>query len=433
MPEAFDHLFQSLGKKRSDYYQLTRLHLRYRKYFSTEEYVDITDNLPEMKALFDSYEPGAGDRLEQFLKLAQTKYQVSMDHFVYQPNQSPFDLFNWQLIKHLPALNLFGSYHNEVAKYFTHPKLLKIIEWVIMFVGCSPQNAPAVYSLMNWADWGTGVWYPEGGFGKVSESLMQLGLDLGVTYKFKQEVTSIQSNNHRATQVTTKNKTYTADLIIANADYAWVETQLLESRDQTYPSSYWDRRILSPSVLAWYVGLDTQLKCLQHHTYFADTDMTTLFDQIYTNPQWPSDPLFYVCAPTKTDPSVAPKHHENLFILIPIAPGLPDTSQTRDQLWQYVLNKLERYEDRPLQPHIKFHQSYSISDLQSDYHAYKGHGFGLANTLFQTAIWRPSIKSKKLSNLYYTGCMTVPGVGLPTSLISGQVVANYIVKENKAI
>lgn len=428
MPEVFDNWFESLGRKRENYYNLERLDPRYRMYFSSNEFVDVIEDLEEMKKIFEMYQKGSGARLESFLDKAKTKYDVSRDNFMYSANTSYFDLFNFNLLKHIFLLNIFGNYDKEIRSYFVHEKILKLMEWVILFVGCSPRNAPGVYSLMNWADWGTGVWYPEGGLSNVSHALKKVCEEEGVIFQFNEEVTSIVSEKGSVRNVVTEKGVYPCDVVVVNGDYAWAEMNLLDKEDRSYDVDYWESRILSPSVLCWYVGIKGTLRSLKHHTFFSDTDVNRHLEEIYTDQSWPTKPLFYVCNPSKTDATCAPENCENLFILIPVPARVEDTEQVRKKYWDYVMDKMELYEGTSIRDRIVVERSYGPNDLSADYHALGNHGFGLANTLWQTAIWRPSIRSKKVSNLWYTGCMTVPGVGLPTSLISGEVVAREILK-----
>jgi len=178
------------------------------------------------------------------------------------------------------------------------------------------------------------------------------------------------------------------------------------------------------------VGLNKKLKGVTHHSLFFDTDFAVHGSEIYTDPTWPSDPLFYASVPSVTDSTVAPAGCENLFLLIPIAAGLEgDTEEVREKYFKTVIGRLEEKWGQTISDAIIYKRSYAVSDFKNDYHSFKGNAYGLANTLLQTAILKPSCKSKKIKNLYYTGQLTIPGPGVPPSLISGEVVANLICKQ----
>ena len=212
---------------------------------------------------------------------------------------------------------------------------------------------------------------------------------------------------------------------MASADYHHVE-QIVAPQYKNYDEAYWDKRVMAPSSLLFYLGVNKKLPRLKHHNLFFDRDFRIHADEIYTNPKWPSDPLFYVSAPSVTDPTVAPSGNENLFLLIPVAPGLVDTEEEREKYYEQLMTRLEEYCGTSIKEHVVYKRSYAHKDFISDYHAFKGNAYGLANTLMQTAILKPSLKNKKLKNLYYTGQLTVPGPGVPPSLISGLVVAKQL-------
>jgi phytoene desaturase len=189
---------------------------------------------------------------------------------------------------------------------------------------------------------------------------------------------------------------------------------------------------MAPSCLLFYVGINKRVTNLQHHNLFFDESLDLHGKEIYKDPQWPSAPLFYMSAPSITDPSVAPEGHENLFFLIPIAPDLKDDNEEiRDRYFELLLHRLKTITGNDIKENIVYKKSFCISDFKSEYHAFKGNAYGLANTLMQTAILKPSLKNKNLTNFYYTGQLTVPGPGVPPSIISGEVVANQIIKSQK--
>jgi phytoene desaturase len=429
MPDVFEKYFARFGKTPSDYYNLKRLDPSYRVIFD-DEYVDIPASFEELQTLFESREKGAGKKLVDFMKDAAYKYEVGINELVYKPSLSIFEFAQWKVLKGLVELDLFSNFHSFATKYFKDPKLLSIIEFPVLFLGAMPQETPALYSLMNYADLKLGTWYPIGGMHKIVEGMVSLAKEKGVEFKTNEAVTRIHQNGKMRLQ--TAAQEYTSDYIVGGADYHHIETSLLDEKDRQYSPSYWDKRVMAPSSLLYYIGVDKSVPNLKHHNLFFDADFNKHAREIYKDIKWPDNPLFYVCAPSKTDDSVAPEGKENLFILIPIAPGIEgDNEGIRKQYFDMVMDRLEKHTGTEIRSHICYNRSYSVADFKNDYNAFKGNAYGLANTLMQTAFLKPRIKHKKMSNLYYTGQLTAPGPGVPPSLISGQVVADHILHNIK--
>jgi len=425
MPDIFEMYFAKFGKKPSDYYELVRLDPSYSVILNEHEVLDLPANFEALKSMFESIEKGSSQKLDEFLQQAAYKYQVGIGKFVWKPSLKIAEFLSLKLLVDAIQIDVFQSFYTHIRKFFKSEKLLKLMEFPILFLGAISQNTPALYSLMNYAEIKLGTWYPMGGMHKIVEGMLQLAQEKGVKVSYHQEVLGFEYQNGSISSVRTNKGIYAADAVIASADYHHVE-QLLENKFKNYSEAYWDKRIMAPSSLLFYLGINKTLPRLKHHNLFFDRDFTIHSDEIYTNPQWPSDPLFYVSAPSKTDPTVAPVGSENLFLLIPVAPGLVDTEQEREKYFEQLINRLETYCGTAIKEHIVFKRSYAHKDFIKDYHAFKGNAYGLANTLKQTAILKPSLKNKKLKNLYYTGQLTVPGPGVPPSLISGLVVAQQL-------
>ncbi|MEY4382765.1 MAG: Diapolycopene oxygenase [Bacteroidota bacterium] len=425
MPDIFEMYFAKFGKKPSDYYELVRLDPSYSVILNEQEVLDLPANFEALKSMFESIEKGSSQKLDEFLQQAAYKYQVGIGKFVWKPSLKIAEFLSLKLLVDAIQIDVFQSFYTHIRKFFKSEKLLKLMEFPILFLGAISQNTPALYSLMNYAEIKLGTWYPMGGMHKIVEGMLQLAQEKGVKVSYHQEVLGFEYQNGSISSVRTNKGIYAADAVIASADYHHVE-QLLENKYKNYSAAYWDKRTMAPSSLLFYLGINKTLPRLKHHNLFFDRDFTIHSDEIYTNPQWPSDPLFYVSAPSKTDPTVAPVGSENLFLLIPVAPGLVDTEQEREKYFEQLINRLETYCGTAIKEHIVFKRSYAHKDFIKDYHAFKGNAYGLANTLKQTAILKPSLKNKKLKNLYYTGQLTVPGPGVPPSLISGLVVAQQL-------
>ena len=429
MPDVFEGYFKKFGHSTADYYDLIRLDPSYAVIFGEDDFVDIPANLKELGALFESYEAGSYEKLIQFLKEAEYKYEVGINQLVYKPGRSIFEFLSLQLLVDILKCDVFVSIHKHIRKFFKNEKLIELMEFPVLFLGALPENTPALYSLMNYADIKLGTWYPKGGMFKIVEGMVQLAESKGVTFKYSQEVKEIVVNQKKAEKVVTADNTYDADVVIGGADYHHVESALLPASLRSYDEKYWERRVMAPSCLIYYLGIDKRLKNLRHHNLFFDEDFGPHAVEIYETKEWPEKPLFYVSAPSVTDQTLAPEGCENLFILIPVATGLQDSASIRDKYYHLVMDRLERLTKQNIRNAVVYKKSFAHNDFIKDYHAYKGNGYGLANTLKQTAILKPSLKSKKVQNLFYTGQLTVPGPGVPPSIISGQVVAGEIIKE----
>ncbi|TPE42863.1 phytoene desaturase family protein [Pontibacter mangrovi] len=429
MPDVFESYFNRFGKSTADYYDLRRLDPSYTVVFGEDDFVDIPARLPELQALFERMEPGSARQLDLFLDQAAYKYEVGINQLVYKPGRSLSEFMSPRLLLDVLRMDVFQSFHKHIRRFFRHEKIIKLMEFPILFLGALPRNTPALYSLMNYADISLGTWYPMGGMYKIVEGMVQLAEEKGVTFKYNQNVQRLQVQEGSVSHVQTDTDTFEADIVVASADYHHVEKNLLPPASQSYTDSYWESRVMAPSSLLFYLGVSKRLQNLRHHNLFFDEDFGPHAQEIYTHPQWPKKPLFYVSAPSVTDPSVAPEGCENVFILIPVAPGLQDTEELREKYFNLVMDRLERLTKQDIRSHMIYKRSYAHKDFIQDYNAFKGNAYGLANTLLQTAILKPSLKSKKVRNLYYTGQLTVPGPGVPPSLISGQVVAKEIEKE----
>lgn len=429
MPDVFEEYFAHFGKKPSDYYELKRLDPSYSVFFGKDEVMEVPAKMEELKAMFEHYEPGSSEKLDQFLAEAEYKYKVGMSEFVHKPSHSILEFADLRILKSMFKLQMFTSMASHVRKLFKNEKLIELLSFPVLFLGATPENTPAMYSLMNYADIALGTWYPMGGMHKIIEGMVSLAEEVGVKIELDQEVQQIYVPNGHATKVITTDREYEADVVVGGADYHHVDQHLLEARVRNYSGKYWDNRVMAPSSLLFYLGVDKKLKNIHHHNLFFDEDFSKHAVEIYDEPQWPSKPLFYVCAPSVTDPSVAPEGKENLFILIPLAPGLEDTEEQREKYFNIVMDRLEDLTGQEIRKSIVYKRSFAHKEFMEDYHAFKGNAYGLANTLLQTAFLKPKLKSKKVKNLYYTGQLTTPGPGVPPSLISGQVVAKEIRKK----
>jgi phytoene desaturase len=432
MPDVFENYFAHFGKKPSDYYDLIRLDPSYTVVFGKDEFMEIPADYSRFKALLETLEPGVGPKLDEFLKQAAYKYQVGINDLVHKPSRSLMEFASPGLLADVIRMDVFQSMSKHIRKFFKHEKIIRLMEFPVLFLGETAENIPALYSLMNYADISLGTWYPMGGMFKIVEGMVKLAEEKGVKFHYNADVSHINVKNDRASNVVLKDGgSFEADVVVAGADYHHVDSALLAPEYRNYSDNYWDKRVMAPSSLLFYLGIDKKLENITHHCLFFDEQMGPHADAIYKNPRWPERPLFYLSAASKTDPSVAKEGTENLVILIPLAPDLADGEEVREKYFNIVMDRLETLTGQEIRSHIVYKRSYAHSDFKADYNAFKGNAYGLANTLLQTAILKPSLKNKKVSNLYYTGQLTVPGPGVPPSLISGHVVAKEVMKEHR--
>ncbi len=437
MPDVFERFFDKFGKKVSGYYQLKRLNPSYRVYWK-DDAMDIPANYGALKNLFDETEKGSGEKLDVFLKEAEYKYNVGINKLVYKPGRSITEFLDTDLIKGLFRLDVFSSMKAHVGKHFSHPKLRELMEFPVLFLGALPEKTPALYSLMNYADIKGGTWYPQGGMYEVVNAMYKLAVELGVEFFFDHNVTEIVVEKSIAKKVVAENgnlspvtvNSFEADAVIGAADYHHIEMDLLPPQCRSYYAAYWNKRVMAPGCLIYYVGLNKKLKNILHHTLFFDTSFEVHGKEIYTTKQWPAAPLFYVSATSVTDDSVSPAGCENLFFLIPVAAGLTNDVETlREHYFDIIVARMEQRIGERFKENIIYKKSFAQTDFVNEYNAFKGNAYGLANTLMQTAMLKPKCKSKKVKNLFYTGQLTVPGPGVPPAIISGEVVSNEIIRE----
>jgi len=425
MPEVFDNFFRHFGHRTEDFYELKRLDPSYRIVFENET-VDVPAQLRELYELFEKIEPGSSRALKEFLDEAAYKYKVGMEEFVFKPSYSIREFADWRIVQSLFQLQMFSSVSSVIRKHFKDERLIQLLEFPVLFLGATPQKTPAMYSLMNYADLVLGTWYPMGGMHEIVKAMVSVCEAQGVHFEYNAEVRSIDVKNGLVRGVETAKGYFEADVLVSGADYHHTDRALLPEKYSNYSKKYWDSRVMAPSSLLFYLGVDGKIPGLLHHNLFFDADFEKHAREIYEEPAWPDRPLFYVCAPSVTDPAVAPEGKENLFFLVPLAPGLEDTEELREQYFEMILSRFEDRYNFPVREQILYRRSYAHRDFQADYHAFKGNAYGLANTLRQTAFLKPRLNNKRVTNLYYTGQLTTPGPGMPPSIISGQVVAAEI-------
>ncbi|MFC6101628.1 phytoene desaturase family protein [Olivibacter domesticus] len=427
MPDIINDFFRDFGYETNDFYDLTPLNPQFEMIFS-DGTISLPKNYEEMKILFENLEKDAGIKLDEFMEAAQYKYHVGMKEFVNKPCHNWSEFVSLKIAKSAFKLDLLSNFRDYIGKYFSNAKLKALMEFPVIFLGASPKNIPALYSLMNYGGYVLGTWYPMGGFYELVKAMKTVAEVQGAKFHFNHNVEKLNTEKGKVRSLTINKEKWEFDVVIASSDYHHTET-LLDEKYRNYSENYWESKTFAPSCLIYYLGFKEPITRLKHHTLFFENDFDKHIDAIYTNKNWPEKPLFYACCPSKTDAGVAPENHENIFLLMPLATGIKDDENTRERYLHEMLQRLEKHTGTPdLQLKIDYKKSYCARDFISDYNAYRGNAYGLANTLKQTAVWKPSIRNKQLSNLYYAGQLTVPGPGVPPAIISGKIVATEVDK-----
>lgn len=427
MPDVFEKFFSDFDRNPSDFYDLEKLAPAYQVYFDRLNSILISDKIEEIYQIFEKEERGSAVYLKKFLKAAKYNYEVAVNNLVYKPGKSITELITFQTIININQF--FKSISTEIRNNIKSDKLIQILEFPVLFLGAKPSKTPSFYNFMNYADFGLGTWHPKGGMYEVVKGFVTLAEQLGVKIYSNQNVEKIVVENAVVKGVVVNQQFLEADFVISGADYHHSET-LLEHKYRMYSEKYWNKKIFAPSALLFYVGFSKKLINVAHHTLFFDSNFDKHAVAIYDQPQWPKDPLFYASFPSITDDSFAPKGYEAATFLVPIAPGISDIPEIRDEYFLKIIDRLENLTNQNLKEFILFKESYCVNDFIKDYNSFKGNAYGLANTLTQTAFLRPKIKSSKVKNLFFTGQLTVPGPGVPPAIISGKIVSELLIKNS---
>lgn len=429
MPEVFERFFGLFGKSAADHYRLVRLDPSYRVFTGGNDRMDIPADPKAAGAVFEKIEPGAGKRLEAFLALSKRQYETAMAHFLYREYGSLLDFLDPKILVEARKLNFLSSVDGLVSKYFADPRLRHILEYTMVFIGGSPKTTPAFYSLMTHIDMNLGVWYPMGGINMVASGLESVCRGLGVRILLGTPATKIETRGGRAVAVATPSGGNEADAVVSNADYHHTEYGLLRPEERGYSDAWWNRRVLSPSAFIIYLGLGRKIDGLLHHNLYFHDAWDEHFDTIFKTPSWPEKFSYYVSCPSKTDPATAPAGMENLFFLVPVAPGIEDGDEVREAFYDKVMDHFEGMIGEKVRDSVVVRRIFSQRDFVREYHSFKGSAFGLAHTLFQTAAFRPAMRSRTIGNLYYSGQYPHPGVGMPMTLICAEIAAAKIAKD----
>ena len=425
MPDVFERFFADFDKKPSDYYELIKLSPAYRVYYGINDFITIADNLEEIVNTFESIEKGSGKVLNKFMADAKNNYDIAIKDLVYRPGVSPLELITLETAKKVGQF--FSTISRDVRSKFKNERLIQILEFPVLFLGAKPSDTPSFYSFMNYADFGMGTWHPKTGMYDVVQAMVDLAKSLGVRFKTNANIEKLVVENKKVVALINNGEIEYADIVLSGADYHHTET-LLDKKHRMYSEKYWNSRVFAPSSLLFYVGFNKKIENITHHALFFDVDFKQHAKDIYDQPKWPENPLFYANFPSITDKTAAPEGMESGFFLIPLAPGIEDSEALREEYFDKIISRFESLTQQSIKNNIIFKDSFCKNDFVSEYNSYKGNAYGMANTLLQTAFLRPKLKSKKVNNLYFTGQLTVPGPGVPPALISGKLVAELIKK-----
>ncbi len=429
MPDVFERFFRSFGREVTNLYSLQRLDPSYRVVWPGGDNWDIPAGIEPLRAMFETRRAGAGLAFDEFIAQTRYIYESAYADYLFRPCLSFFEFVDVRLVREMFRLKMLRSMHSYARSFFADERLARLVEWPVLFLGASARETSAMYSLMSYADMALGTWYPAGGMHRIIEAIVSIAKELGVIFQLGERVNRINVEQGRAVGVSTPGGTLAADAVLASADYHHVEQRLLGPEHRQYSERYWQSRAMSPSSLLYYLGIDGDVGDLPHHTLFFDENFDAHMNAVYGQPAWPEAPLFYVCAPSVTDPSVAPEGCSNLFLLIPLAPGLADDDQARERVYHNVMTRLEAHVGRPLRSNVRVKRSFAMRDFETEYHALRGNAYGMANTLRQTGPLKPRLRSTKVGGLYFAGQLTVPGPGMPPSLISGELSAKVLLRD----
>ncbi|MCU0667201.1 MAG: phytoene desaturase family protein [Patescibacteria group bacterium] len=429
MPDVFDDYFADFGYKTRDFYKLVQLKPAYRVYNQNSKFdvSSVKDNgLENLEKLF----PGVKQGLEKYLDITGKEYRYIREHLLEKDYLKTGHTLNTKTFRMLGKPERLRSYHYRVNKYVKNQDAQKILEFMTVFMGGSPQNIPGIYSLLGYVDMELGIWYPMGGFGEVVRQFENLAKDQGAKFVYSAEVDKIITNSNKATGISVNGKTINFDIVVANGDYHHIEQDLLPANKRSYTESYWQKRTLSPSAVLAYLGVDKKVTGLLHHTMFFDADWYGHFDKVFEHTEWSENPLFYVGTPSKTDPIVAPGGNENIIILAPMANGLNPTKKQKEDLIDSLIKRMENKINCKFSNNIVYKKIIDQDYFESSFNSYRGNAFGLAHSLRQSAVFRPRMQSKKLSNLFYVGQYTNPGTGVPMVVLSGKIIAKVVGERN---
>jgi 1-hydroxy-2-isopentenylcarotenoid 3,4-desaturase len=448
MPDAFEQFFNLMGTTADKELKLERLSPAYQtRNEGLGDKLMMSENLDEIKAMFEGIEKGSGAKLQEYLESAESAYDLSIKHFLYTNFRDPRSFFHKDVLAKMGTFVklLLTSLYDFSGKYVKDERLKKMLNFPAVFLGASPYKTPSMYHLMTHVDMNQGVFYPQGGLYTVIEAIERLAKANGVEIHTSSPVTKILSQDGKAKGVLVGNQEYLADTVIASADLQFVETQLLDDKDRSLPQKWWDNKTPGPSAMLLYLGVKGKIEQLDHHTLLYTRDWAKNFAEVFKKADGksiiPNPASLYICMPSKTDASVAPEGYENIFVLVPIAAdpsiGRGGIDRAGDESFELeadrIIEQVANWCEIPdLAERIVVRRTMGPKNFEDELNAWSGTALGMAHTLTQSAFFRPKNYSKKVKNLFYTGHNTIPGIGLPMCLIGAELVYKHLTNDRSS-
>lgn len=433
MKEVFEETYRAIGRDIHECLEFVQLDPNYRVYFHDDTYIDLYSNMALLAAEVEKVETGASENLFRFLGAAAQKYQLGMD-FVVRNYDHITDLANPVAGLRLLKTRSYQRLYQQVGSYFKSDKLRKAFSFHSMFLGLSPFESLAMYSLITYADLALGMWYPRGGIYRIVEDMLRIAGEMGVTVRTHAPVSKIAVENGKTTGVYLESGEFVpADLIVSNADLPYTYKNLVDGcHRKHYPDTRLDNMDYACSGYLLYLGVNKTYDHVQHQALYFAEDYRTNLDAIFVNKTLPQDISFHMNIPTVTDPSLAPRGHSLIYLLAPM-PNLSATihwdsaaSRVREQL----LDRVEMLIDPHIRQHIVWERQFTPVDFQKNYNAVLGTAFGsLSQGFFQSSYFRPHNKARDIEGLYFVGQGTYPGIGMPMVLLSARLVTERILQE----
>lgn len=434
MPEVFEHYYGLLGESADAWLELEKLTPAYKVFFESSDPIIITGKQARDQQTFEKIEAGAGAALAEYVQKSDDIYQLSLKHFLYSNFEKVTDFMHQDILKKVGRLPyLLGiSIDRYVSGFVKDMRLKQILEYPMVFLGTSPFSAPAMYSLMSALDFKEGVFFPKRGMYAIIESLVAIGKKRGVRYHFSSETMKIVSKQGKASGVVLKSgETVLADIVISNADLHHTETKLLKPADRTYPEEYWKKKQPGPGALLLYLGVKGSIPEFEHHNLLFVDAWKENFKAIYKTGSAPETASIYISLTSKTDQSVAPAGHETIFVLVPLPPNLKWSAKKTDEMVSHYLTQIKNMTGVDLESRLVVREVFGPSDFKTKYYSWQSSMLGQSHILKQSAFFRTPNISKKVKNLYYVGCNTTPGIGLPMCLIGAELVYKRLAGERK--
>jgi len=428
MPEIFAETYAALGARMEDELDLRRIDPTYAVRFDDGTQLSLTSDMNVMQAQLEKIEPGSFGGLMRYLAEGHLHYHLSLERFVGRNFDNYLDYFSLRNLPLLFKLKALIKHYDNIGKYFRDPRLKAAFTFQNMYLGLSPYDAPATFSLLQYTEMAGGVWFPLGGLYRVVESLAALAEKRGVEFRYNTAVKQIEIENARATGVVMQDGSrHTADVVIANADLPYVYRELLPDSSEAEKLA---RKKYTCSALMFYWATDKIYPQLNTHNVFLAGDYRASFDRIFHDHTLPAAPSFYVHAPARVDPAAAPAGQDTLFVLVPVGHLDERVPQDWDALCTYargaVFDRLRNLGIDDLERHLKFEVSYTPRDWLTEYNLAKGAAFGLSHNFTQVGYLRPHNQHRRYRNLFFVGSSTHPGTGLPMVLLSARLTSERI-------